>query len=161
VGPQGEVGPQGPPGLGFDAEITVVKGLSWDPSQPLPASAAVDQLKRMIFFFSRPLSPMNEAFNQTIVWVRHQGRGFETINGINGSATVINDRVEWQSDEDPARVLERFNRLGGVIYIDIDCGYLFDASVRAVSGSPHAMLGMPPPYSPAGTLRTWILLRAG
>jgi hypothetical protein len=73
---------------------------------------------------------------------------------LSGSTAV------WRA-ADSANLSTPALKSGGLILIDLDCDYIFDADGQAVSGSASVLAGGKPPVRPGGIFRSWIQVAAG
>jgi hypothetical protein len=176
-GPQGERGPQGDPGEpgapgpqgepgspgpGGAVDYTVVIKLGWDPLEAVPINQAMAILRQATLIFSRPLDEARaEPFAPFIGWVRYTvGTGASPVRAIHGAVKIDGEELIWSLQEEVGAILEIFKSNEGLILIDIDCDYLFDAEGRPVSGGTGGLFQVDD-RRPGGIFRTWISVRAG
>jgi hypothetical protein len=141
----------------------VIRKLDWDPQQLMSPQEAIGLLVQGLRFeLSRKIAPdFVERFSRTLVLVTYRPRPVDRTLAINGSASLQgnDDVLVWKTSDD-VDLLLNVTKGAGMFSIDLDCGYLFDADDRPVSGSTFTVLDVPGPSLPGGIFRTWLSKQA-
>jgi hypothetical protein len=146
----------------------MIRAVSWNPATPVPEATALKLLTSLEIAFTAPLAPGNE-FLAAAAWVRFApptpaattaAPTLQPILALHGSLVVSGTTLAWRL-ADPAAAVSTALRTGGLILVDVDCDYIFDANGATVSGSASLLAGGKPPVRPGGIFRTWIQVSAG
>ena len=141
--------------------------IPWDPREPVPLPTALGLLQKLQIDFTGEIDAGKAApFADLLCWVRLQlpaPRGTEfqlpPVTALQGKASFSASSFLWTLADD-AGLVQSALRNGGLVVIDLDCDYLFDAEGNPVSGSAGELVGSKA-FAPGGIFRTWIQVQAG
>ena len=166
-GPQGPVGPVGPPGPESGLDLTMIRGVNWNPAVAVPMPTAIKLLESLQFAFTGPLGQASAFLPFAAVVTLAPPVPTSTaapvlapLAVLHGTTVVQGNVVAWRLGE-PAAAVSGALKGGGLILIDLDCDYIVDANGVVVSGSASLLAGAKPPVRPGGIFRTWIQVAAG
>lgn len=142
----------------------MLKELSWDPFENLPARLAARQLRSgLVFTFDRPIQPeMVKRCARTAVevWLRTNEAG-SPVRGVLGLAQADGEQVIWTVDDNAAGMVQEFTaQMGGRLVIDLNCDVVLDDQGQPVSASWTSLFGTHLPR-PGGIMRTWLEITPG
>ena len=142
----------------------MLKELSWDPFEGLPARLAARQLRTgLVFTFDRPIQvELVKRCAQTAVevWLRTNEDG-TPVRGVRGIAQGDGEQVIWTADDNAAGMIMEFAaQLGGRLVIDLNCDVVLDDQGQPASASWTSLFGTHRPR-PGGIMRTWLEITPG
>jgi hypothetical protein len=146
----------------------MIKAVNWNPTVQVPLATAVKLLESLQIGFTGPLASGN-AFLPTAAWVRIAPTmptattsvpPLQPLLSVHGLLTASGSTLVWRL-ADPTGAVSTALRIGGLILIDVDCDYVFDANGAVVSGSASLLTDGKPPVRAGGIFRTWIQVAGG
>ena len=163
-GPQGPQGIQGPAGEPFELpDFAVVTALNWDPRRVVSADEAMELLSRLNFTFTMELDRgLADPNLQQLVRISLAGTGGGQVPlaRLNGKAAIDGRILIWQwALREPELFLRVVQDGGGLVHIDVDCGYLIDVRGLPASGSTSRITRVEAPILPGGTFHTWLQIQ--
>jgi hypothetical protein len=146
----------------------MIRSVNWNPAAPTPISTVLKLLEALQVAFTGPLAQAS-ALLPFAAWIRivpptpvatAAAPTLPPVLALHGSLVVSGANAVWRSAENPSTVSSAL-KSGGLILIDLDCDYVFDANGQATSGSASLLAGGKPPVRPGGIFRSWIQVAAG
>jgi hypothetical protein len=146
----------------------MIRAVNWNPAVPTPIANVLKLLEALQFAFTGPLLQANGLL-PFAAWVRivpptpvatTAAPTLPPVLALHGSLSVSGANAIWRNTEVSGPIPSAL-KSGGLILIDLDCDYVFDANGQAVSGSASLLAGGKPPVRPGGIFRSWIQVAAG
>lgn len=153
IGGSGSVGSTG-------LDLTVLKGLSWEPRQAIPFDRAGEVLRELAFVFDRNLDPSRaEGREGQIVtaWFLAEAP-LSSALVIRGRVKIGDNQVVWSAIDDDIRlVIQRVRQQPATVLLDLNCDFVIDEAGRPVSACSSTLVDVHLPR-PGGILRAWLLI---
>ena len=146
----------------------MIRAVNWKPGAQVQLATALKLLEALQFAFTAPLAAAN-ALVPFAAWVRLvpptpvatiAAPSLAPVLALHGDVAISGNNAVWRLADSTTTVSAAL-RTGGLILIDLDCDYIFDANDAVVSGSASLIAGAKPPVRPGGIFRSWIQVAAG